>query len=297
MISPLSISGVPVEGIALVRDIYSDEAGVSGDPQEKVSIVVGLIVHTDTQWGPVASEMGRLVKEQVPPEYQQTFALHAKDLFNKNKYPNWPRAQRYELLKQMMRLPRYFNIPISVGVVKRGGAPPLNSVMPQWEQDHLFAFCLCMTSADSYLRGQCGSEVSRIIAEDIPRMKNFLMRAFVWLSNNSLELEDRVQGGAKIMRTFKIRKIIDHPLYADRRVSPFLQLADACAYGLKRYFGKQSYGEAYASEIITEELAKSLLPGCPEDWTRYHSVFVRDPGIPQPVGPQLLNVSYRVSFS
>lgn len=278
----LSLSGMAVDGAALVRDIYSDEAGTSGDPDDRVSVVVGLIVHADTQWEPVVVEFGRLVLNAVPRQYLADFALHAKDLFNKRKYPDWPRAGRYALLKQVLQLPVRFNIPFSVGIVKRGGAPRVLGNLEQYEQDHLMAFTLCMGGADSYLRGRCPAEAARIIAEDLPRMKVFLNRAFMWLRQNSLELDELPMGApAMIKRSFKIRKIVDHPLYADRHASPILQIADACAFTFKRFFGGYSYGDVYANYLLGEDLVKQLA-NMPPGWVRYHSTFVRGPEAMRP---------------
>lgn len=53
----------PLDGTALVRFIYTDEAGTSAN--EPVTVVVALVVDADTQWMPAFQRISALL-ERVP---------------------------------------------------------------------------------------------------------------------------------------------------------------------------------------------------------------------------------------
>jgi hypothetical protein len=209
------LSGNPLTGHALVRHIYSDEAGVSA--KETVSVVVSLIVHTDTQWKPVVGRMAQLVQQHVPKEYWPTFALHTKTLVRQKTYPNWEKPSRYAFPREVMRIPRQAGIPICVGAVRRGTQPLAKVALTADQQDHALAFVLSMSQADKIIRNRCGDEMATVIAEDHRDMKRAL------------------------------RGAIDEALFMDRYGSPFLQIADACAYGIRRYYSDQPYGDSYSA--------------------------------------------------
>ena len=109
-----------------MRNIYVDEAGINSE--DPATIVVGLIVDPDRHWFPVLTRVRQLWDEHVPRHHRTGFVFHALRVANGRNWSNWPEKARRVLLESMMRLPWEFEIPISVGVVKRGdkweGWPP-----------------------------------------------------------------------------------------------------------------------------------------------------------------------------
>jgi hypothetical protein len=95
-----------------VRNISTDEAGTSAP--EPVTLVVALLVHVDTQWLPAVRELRHLFG-QVPAQYHEGFAFHAKWISAANKYPDWKEKDRTEFMCSVMNLPGTFNIPIALG--------------------------------------------------------------------------------------------------------------------------------------------------------------------------------------
>ena len=66
-----SILGCLLADGALVRLIYTDEAGTSA--REPVCFVAAVIVHGDKQLRTLADEIARIVSERVPPEILKKF--------------------------------------------------------------------------------------------------------------------------------------------------------------------------------------------------------------------------------
>jgi hypothetical protein len=57
-------------------------------------------------------------------------------------------------------------------------------------------------------------------------------------------------GPVLVEHEVKIERIMDSPEFAKKRTTPFLQIADACAWGLRRFFFKPDFGVQYAKSIL-----------------------------------------------
>lgn len=264
-----------------MRNIYVDEAGISGAPQENISLVVALIVHADTQWRPVIQEMARLVTEYVPKPRQFNFTFHAKELFARNKFPDWEYEQRKLLMCGMMSIPRRFHIPMAIGAVRRNANNwtgwPVKKMSKQ-EIDHLMSFVFCMGAADAFVRQYCGEEVAHVFAERVPRIEQQLNRAVGLLRGRPLALSDDGNPASSEINEkthLYVTRIIDEVHFMGRFYGPFLQIADACAFGLRRRYHALTSGEQFLRAIVGDE---ERLP--PSDFKAYGEVFFQgaEPG-------------------
>jgi hypothetical protein len=258
-----------------VRNTYSDEAGISA--KEPVSVVVTLIVHPDTQWRPVVARMFQLVHQYVPQEYRPTFALHTKTLVTEKTYPNWDMHSRYAFLREVMRIPRGAGNPICVGAARRGAyqRAPIGDLTTE-QQDHALAFALSMASADKIIRDRCGTEMAQVIAEDHPEMKRMLRSIINILRVQPLTLpnttfDSNLPGSKKEPEPYRVERIVDEVHFMDRRGSPFLQIADACAFGLRRYFSDLSYGDSYMDDMLGADGVRP--PYEKAKWASHHTVY------------------------
>jgi Protein of unknown function (DUF3800) len=272
---PLALFGGPLTVKALVRNIYSDEAGVSAP--EPVSVVIALIVHMDKQWRPVADEVARLARQHVPSEFLDGFAFHTKVLLKEKKYPGWDMSRRKILIEEMMGIPQKFHIPLSYSAVKRGTAAkafPRDDLKP-FEIDHLYAFILSMSLADKYLRQYCGDEMSQIIAEDHPTMKRTLKRHLNIVRTSPLVLQTTIQRpnqerGSPRVESNRVERLTDEVLFMAREGSPLLQVADACAWGMRRYFShNDEYRKTYLDRILGEDYCKRQQAFRQENWKHH----------------------------
>jgi hypothetical protein len=99
-----------------------------------------------------------------------------------------------------------------------------------------------------------------VIAEDIPEGKDLLRHLARYLFRTGYNIPKRdvrlVQHGSKPLANveeFRVRKIsrIRMPIhFVEKRDEPLLQIADACAFGLRRFLSDQSHGQDFASAII-----------------------------------------------
>jgi hypothetical protein len=239
-----------------VRNIYTDEAGTSPAPHEPYRVVIGLIVHADTQWFPALQRFGELL-QGVPHQYRKNFSFHAKDLFARNKYPNWDYEERKELMRDVMRIPFEFDIPIAVSAVKKGAhdwtAWP-EKKMSTTMVDHLIAFTFCMFAADYYLRTRCKDEVAQVIAEHNESMHRYLQQGLDLARMRALQAECTIDNGEtrQTIGELKVERIIDEIHFTHKFRAPFLQIADACAFALRRAFSEQNEGKEFARATLGE---------------------------------------------
>jgi hypothetical protein len=249
---PLALFGGPLTGDSLVRNIYTDEAGISA--HEPITVVVGLIVHADSQWFPAAQELARLLLTRPPPKYREGLVFHAKSIAAQNKYPGWSESDRQALMRAVMGLPVKFGISVAFGAVARGhsGWATGHGITTEMN-DHVMAFCMCMGRADHFLRTNCGWEVAQLIAEDNQKMRRHLNKALHVLRVSPLKaIEERSESGkTEIFEGgYEVQRIVDEVHFMERGNSaPFLQIADACAYGIRRYLASLPYGADYMSAI------------------------------------------------
>ncbi len=271
-ILPRAFFGGRLEGRIPVRFIYLDEAGTSA--KEPVSVVAGIILHADTQYG-AAEDALHAVMQTVPSQYRSGFHFHAKSVWGDPRYRDgWSLAERTSFLKNVMSIPRKLKIPVVMGMVRRD-APPIPGVtefMKEEQFHHMMAFSGCIRRADKYIREHAPpSEIATIVAEDIPEMRSFL--------RDMLAL-DRIDGYAPIIdrahlkmtkhedttgifrqeQALGVKRIRDTVHFASKDDSPLLQLADACAFAFRRFLSHQTSGQEFAEAVTGKGLVI-------EDWS------------------------------
>lgn len=248
-----------------MRYIYVDEAGINA--KEPVTIVVGIIVHADTHWRLAESKV-KEVLQAVPEHHRANFIFHATAIRSDVKLrEGWSMEGRLALLHAMMSLPRQLNLAISIGLVWRKSPVPQNltKVSPVQFQ-HIMAFHECVSQADRYIRVYGGpDEVATVIAEDTPDIRDFIRRVVklppVTLTPDEVipTQAERAAGVIKQDRTIKISQVIDSVHFVAKEDGPLLQIADACAFGFRRYFSGQAQGEDFVRLILGYNLIA-------EDW-------------------------------
>jgi hypothetical protein len=267
---PEAIFCAPLEGDAPLRYVYVDEAGTSA--REPVSVVVGIIIDADRHWQAAHDRVQELIEDFVPAERRKDFIFHAKPIWGDDKIrANWPFEDRMQLLHGMMRVPRELDLAFSMGVVRRDpnrfdgfpdkGARLLERVsISQFE--HCLAFGLCLQEADRYIRTYAAPrELGTVVAEDVPEIAKFLRLAIPIHRDNPQLLSDaqirptaaeRETGVIDQNREFRITKLVDTVHFVEKKNAPLLQIADAIAFGMRRWLAGQSEGLNFARSCAEE---------------------------------------------
>lgn len=231
--------GAHLIGDKLVRIAYLDEAGKSKVEEEPYLVVAGIVLHADEHWRSLEEHMRAIGRRYLPNDPKPVF--HAKDIFHgtgkfDRNLPVWTRERRWQLLAELCEIPRDFKLPVVVGFTQRERfREKILKTAPKASEEailtvsHAETFVRAAMSIESWMRRVVPKETAMIIAEDSPKMKRMLKGVHAGYSNRFAEVghEDKL---------FHSNHIIETAHFATRSESMPLQLADACAFVIKRHF-------------------------------------------------------------
>lgn len=265
-----------------MRYIYIDEAGTSA--LEPVTVVVGVIVHADRQWKVAERALLEAFRE-VPERYRADFHFHAKAVWGNPKFrEEWTQEQRLEFLKSIMAIPRKIGLALSLGIVRRNanifdGFAKGDEMKKHFSSpanfEHGLAFGLCLRRADKYINEYADeNEIATVIAEDVPEHRDWLKSSLKTSKSLNLALpgfglvptrDEMERGLIHQEQGAKVTRIIDSVHFVEKSEAPLLQIADACAFGFRRFFARQSHGEAFldaiGANIILEDWERGPMSG------------------------------------
>lgn len=258
-----------------MRFIYVDEAGIS--EHELVTVVAGVLVHADSQWIPAARRVAEL-HQTVPEKFRSGFVSHAKRIWGSKEYRDgWPQDARLKFLCDMMAIPWNYGLTLAWATMPRsyvsGPIPPGYS---KEQYQHAVAFGTCMGAADKYIRefGLPG-ELATVVAEDTESARGHLRTSLQIvrarpdaITGKLVRVSDspllRFRRGADDGIDIRVCRIVDNIHFSAKNEAILLQIADACAFGLRRYHSKQSTGieflRAIYGEIPNVPTAEDSLP-------------------------------------
>lgn len=263
-----------------MRYIFIDEAGTAAN--EPVTAVVAVIVDADKK----LSSAEKLVEEilrGVPGNHKQKFVFHATEIFNSRKYQDeWSMTDRLNLLYSMMSVPRKIRLPITLSLVWRSAEDfekieaTLNEINKAQFQ-HIMAFSNCVAVTDRNIRKHGRpEEVATIICEDIPELRRFLKAVPVSLKCSPEYIppkmlrktqSDNEAGFIRQSGDMRVERIRNTVYFAEKAEDPLVQVADAIAFGFRRYFANQSFGEEFVQHILGENAERILRDFAPPSGT------------------------------
>lgn len=253
-----------------------DEAGTSA--HEPVTVVVAIVANADehvmTAEAAVLEALGA-----VPKQFRDNFVFHAMQVFGEQGYQDggWSLTDRLHLLRTMMSIPGRLGMGIVVSAMWRGAIDFSDiygglGLSPE-KSDHIHAFSMCVSVADRGIRNHAHPrEVGTIIAEDVPEMRKFLKLVPRVIRASPINLPqsmmrttvtDDEKGFIAQSGDFRVTRIRNSVHFVEKADDPLVQVADACAYGLRRFFAQQKFGVEFAEAILgdTSALRNFKSPG------------------------------------
>jgi hypothetical protein len=277
-------------GDQLLRFIFMDEAGTS--QHEPVTVVVGLIANADNH---VLSAEALALEAigAVPSQFKEGFVFHAKQIMGDKKFQNdWSITDRLRLLEAMMSIPRKIGMAVTIAAQWRNAVDFSSTAtelsLSTWQYEHIYAFAQCIAMADRNIRRHAGPrEIGTVVAEDVPEIRRYLSASasvfrdkpffcppsLLRVVPSDVEAGYNTQSGE--MRVTRVRRAVHFVGKADE---PLVQVADACAYGLNRFFSQRQFGTEYARAILGDEkiLRNFATPGGAECHWFVNPDFSRD---------------------
>ncbi|QAY77945.1 DUF3800 domain-containing protein [Sphingosinicella sp. BN140058] len=222
-----------------MRILYLDESGVGSLEHDPVIVVAGVLIHADTQWVAISNLLQDLLRDATPPGMPVPPALHAKDIFHgSGHFPreHWPRATRFQLLDRLADIPARFDIPVVWSSMDRKAfartSPDLSPA------EHLctsYTVCAvsCFMQTERYMRSlEQNTEVATIIMEQNAELQKRIPDMFDYLKRPPKEDHAELHSGWEDF--MPLSRLIDRPACQPKSASNILQLADFCAFAIKR---------------------------------------------------------------
>ena len=239
-----------------MRSAYIDEAGIDNPALSPRTVVAGVVLHTDTLWHPLHARFESMRDSLLPnlsASQRYNFVFHAKDIWH--GVDEWDRGvwkleARMDVLRALCAVIGEYQLPIVWGHAVRqevkehyeGLGFPIQS-KNLTEMTFTIAFWRCAIRAQKWMDANTSGECMNLVVENNKELQWHTKIAFKALRDP----------GFIHLRADKteITKIVDAPSFMDKADAPPLQLADTCAFLLKRSFN----GDRHATEILRPILA------------------------------------------
>jgi hypothetical protein len=235
-----------------VKIVYLDEAGKSKPEEEPYLVVAAVIVDGDKETGPLTKELEAIARAY---KVRGITNFHAKDIWHgSGTYdradPKWPLPRRMELFSRLAGLPQKLNLPVAIGHVHRAtlkiayeedvkkrerefGRKIRRKKSERLTLEHQVAFVKAAKSVDTWMQRNARTERAMLISENVSDIKRDL-KMLHWASQ-ARNADFEMVG----VKSFKTEHIIETLYFAEKRESPFLQMADFCAFIAKRKLMKR----------------------------------------------------------
>jgi hypothetical protein len=251
-----------------VRLIYVDEAGISNLTQEPFLVVAGVVVDADRQFKLVEAHLDELVDKHISKESHDGFAFHAMEIFHGTRRFDrniWPFEKRLEILDDLAAIPRKFDLPVCYGITNRVILP---KNLPDASPTHLAgvahanALFKCALQAELILRATAEKEVGMLIAEDRDQVRKMLKSSYALLRGRVTDEYkaavdfDSVRVGA-FGKLIPLERIVETIHFAQKSESSLLQVADLCAFAIKRDLMKSSHSDRLYNAIRDQIIFRS----------------------------------------
>lgn len=251
-----------------MRLAYLDEAGISNPRQEPYLVVAGIILNGDQDWQPLERHLRSIARRHLPgSDGERGFIFHAKDLWHGSGYfdrEKWSRESRREILAELIRIPRKFHLPIVLGAVdrlehhkitKRRIPAATDDQITVWAQAD--AYVQAVAEIDRWMSRAARNEVVMLVAEDTPRAKGAIK-----LIHDGMIRDDNAHYEEHGLDVFTTRYVVDTVHFAEKAHSALLQIADACAFVIKRHI----MGKEDSNSLFQELLPQLVSPPRGDSW-------------------------------
>lgn len=253
-----AFGGGPLSGDDWVQVVFLDESGTGNLEQDPVLVVAGVIVDANKTWVGLCQRLKQLLHDSVPAGVDRPQFLHAKDIYHGTKEfhrDQWSEKARYSLLDDLARLPLEFQIPVVWGGCDRRGLSQRFPDLARADQDksaYAIAGSVCMMQVERWMRENTPShEVASMFFEDGHSGKRMVKEAHRYLTGGDVAKDHPVEAA----RYLPLSRIIDAPSFQEKNDATALQLADFCAFALKRAQAKARFGERFAKPFASQCLA------------------------------------------
>ena len=228
----------------MTRAVYMDESGTSsGQPH---LVVAAIIIHADTQLGPVEDAISGIIDRYVAPQNRDGFVVHAADLYSANRKKLPPELHDQEksraMLMEVVKIPARMRLRICEGYVRKQQFADRLQLPPQDSHkllvaQHAAAIAITACSVERFMRAKLPNEVAWLFMEN-----NNEVRAAARQTQIVMKRHDAADVLPNLdNEVLPLRHIKDAVNFVYKNESPALQLADACSWAFRRAFANGTF--------------------------------------------------------
>lgn len=221
-----------------MRIAYLDEAGIAGPPQEPIVVVAGVIVHAEEQLLAIEARLREIVAAHLPEKDREGFILHCIELFSGGKTlkrEEWDRERRWKIIDDLVQVPKQFNLPVIFSYVD---LEVLKKRRPHLDKRELIiagqtiSAMNCVCGIERYIREKTPEkELGIVIYENNDTARNAVRDMHNYMRDPKLIVGDVPNPMARIL---PLTRVVEAATFAEKSESSLLQLADICAFVIKR---------------------------------------------------------------
>jgi hypothetical protein len=240
------LGGATLLGGEAVRIVFMDEAGVSNPREEPFTVVAGVMIEPDRRYGALDAHIRTLAEDFYGGPLTvhvldairgegHPFIFHAKDVWHGSglfprKSPLWPREKRMKLLAALSDIPFKFSLNIMYTAVDRRSAYERHTGVPPKMIEaglHAYAYFETLRKIDRWMIENAPNEYTLVYAEDRVEVRRYLSLV------HSLSTDRSIDENAD-ENTFSSTHIVEPVAFLPKKSSVTLQVADHCAFIIKR---------------------------------------------------------------
>lgn len=234
-----------------VRIAYLDEAGISeGEPY---CVVAAVVVDSDRHSKGIETALSDLADGCAPPDKREGFIFHAAELYGGGKTlvrgvspPDHGRGY----LKSLANIPADNDMEVAMHFIEKAEAAAL-SELPGTARErailfHTMAYIGCVFALEMLMRERYPDEVMHLVAEDNTQARARLRDAHAFLKDAAkvATLPEETQQG------LPLHHIVDTVFFVEKTESSALQLADTCAFVIRRHLERRGDAATYYDPLI-----------------------------------------------
>lgn len=228
--------------------LYLDESGISS--AEANAVVAGILAFTEGQVNSLERQVDRLIEKHIPFDMRDGFAFHATDIWSSKKlYKDrdfWTVPRRDGIILDLVSIPAELQLLVLHGSVEKEDQRRRYSTASPQEYEkfhHAVAFAKCVLLADRVMREQYNSEVLQVVAEDNNEMRTLLTQTHALFSDANAMKKSGIDD-----EDAPYRHVLDSIIF-ERKNRKALQVADACAFIIRRYLDGKDDVKKYFEHI------------------------------------------------
>lgn len=235
-----------------VRIAYLDEAGISA--REPFCVVAAVIIDSDRQAKGLEEALATLADGCAPPEHREGFIFHGKELYHGGKVLT---RERYRpehgrgYLKSLVNIPGDNDMEVAMHYIDKAEAAALQELPGTAHERailfHTMAFIGCAFAIEMLMQTSYPDEVIHLVAENNTQSARAIRDAHAFLKNPAkvATLPEDVRAAY-----LPLRHIVDTTFFAEKAESAPLQLADACAFAIRRHLERRDDAAEYYDPLI-----------------------------------------------